>query len=183
MEVKGYKAFNNDKTNRYGIPFEEGKTYTVNEQVSFGNNGHGFHMCANLADVFRYFHYEDDEVCVAEVTGKGTIVKYDDEYYGYYDMYAVSSITIDRFLSRKEIIARMLKDQEFNNQKFLMTFNLNEQEKTCFLKKYRHNEYMLKWILYYQFDCKNLYSIPCEERAEQIRMVLNNGQDNNKRSS
>ena len=79
MEVKGYKAFNNDKTNRYGIPFEEGKTYTVNEQVSFGNNGHGFHMCANLADVFRYFHYEDDEVCVAEVTGKGTIVKYDDE--------------------------------------------------------------------------------------------------------
>ena len=177
MEVKGYKAFNNDKTNRYGLPFVEGETYHMDGPISFGNNGNGFHMCANLSDVFRFFEYQDEEVCVAEVTGSGTIIKYDDEYNGYYDMYSVSQITIDKFLSRKEIIAHMLKDHEFNNQKFLMTFKLTEVEKVRYLKKYRHNEHMLKWLLFYQYG-KDLYKVPYEEGKEQIRMVLENGQDN-----
>ncbi len=183
MEIKGYKAFNSDKTNRYGLPFEEGQTYMMEGPISFGNNGHGFHMCTNLADVFRFFKYEGEDVCVAEVTGRGTMVKTDDEYNGYYDMYVVSEITIEKFLSRQEIIAKMLRDHEFNNQKFLMTFHLTEQEKARYLKKYRHNEPMLKWLLYYQFDCKDLYSIPYEEGKRQIRMVLKHGQNNHKRSS
>ncbi len=183
MVIKGYKAFNSDKTNRYGLPFEEGKKYVVDGPISFGNNGRGFHMCSNLSDVFRYFKYEGEDVCVAKVTGSGHIVKYDDEYNGYYDMYAVSELTINRFLSRQEIIAHMLQDHDLNNQKFLMTFNLTDNEKAHYLRKYRRNESMLKWLLYYQYGYKDLYRCTYEECKEQIRMVLKNGQDNNKRGS
>ena len=61
-EVKGYKAFNKDKTNRYGLPFTEGVTYKVGGDISFGNAGNGFHMCTHLSDVFRYFDAIDDVV-------------------------------------------------------------------------------------------------------------------------
>ena len=44
MEINGYKAFNKDRTNRYGKPFEEGKKYHARGSISFGNSGHGSHM-------------------------------------------------------------------------------------------------------------------------------------------
>ena len=87
-EVKGYKAFNKDATNRYGKPFTEGETYRVTGDIKFGNDGNGFHMCKALSDVFRYVKAEEEDVLVAEVTGRGKYVRRDDNYYGYYDMYA-----------------------------------------------------------------------------------------------
>ena len=39
MEIKGYKAFNHDLTNRYGEKFNEGVTYYVNGPIKYGNNG------------------------------------------------------------------------------------------------------------------------------------------------
>ena len=42
-EVRGYKAFNIDATNRYGKPFTEGETYQVEGEIKFGNDGNGFH--------------------------------------------------------------------------------------------------------------------------------------------
>ena len=137
MEVKGYKAFNVDKTNRYGKPFKEGETYRAHGEISFGNDGNGFHMCTSLSDVFRYFEYPLGEACVAEVIGRGKCLEFNDEYYGYYEMYAVEEITITHFMERKEIIARMLKDHDFNNRKFLMTLKLTEHEKKQYLKLYR----------------------------------------------
>ena len=35
-EVKGYKAFNKDLTNRYGKPFTEGGTYSIFGKLQFG---------------------------------------------------------------------------------------------------------------------------------------------------
>ena len=64
-EVKGYKAFNNDATNRCGKPFTEGETYRVDGEIRFGNEGNGFHMCTFLSDVFRYVNAIDEEVLVA----------------------------------------------------------------------------------------------------------------------
>lgn len=32
MDIKGYKAFNNDMTNRYGKLFHEWETYSIDEK-------------------------------------------------------------------------------------------------------------------------------------------------------
>ena len=42
-------------------------------------------MCSNIEDCFRYVCA--DKSIIAEVIGFGDIQKYDDEYYGYFDMY------------------------------------------------------------------------------------------------
>ena len=120
-EVKGYKAFNCDSTNRYGMPFTEGSTYSVEGDISFGNKGNGYHMCTSLSDVFRYVNATDEDVLVAKVTGSGDRVKFDDNYYGYYDMYSVREITIDKFLTREEVIGIMLNSTSFQVRKFLIT--------------------------------------------------------------
>ena len=129
MEVKGYKAFNKDATNRYGQPFTEGGTYHVEGEVKFGNDGNGYHMCTSLSDVFRYVNATEDDVLVALVTGRGKYDKYDDTYYGYYDMYSFEEMTIDKFLSREEVIERMLNSPAHEVNKFLSTCRLSEEEK------------------------------------------------------
>ena len=153
MVVKGYKAFNNDKTNRYGKKFIVGQVYHNNNDLKFGNNGHGFHMCTSLCDVFRYF---GSDANVAKVIGFGNCICYDDEYYGYYDMYAVANLYIEKFLTRDEIISEMLNSSNFEIKKFLSTFTLNDIEKNLFLEKFKNNEEMTNLILYYQFGV-NVY--------------------------
>lgn len=181
-EVKGYKAFNKNATNRYGISFIEGQTYRFFGRISFGNNGNGLHLCTTLADVFRYVDAIDDEVLVASVTGRGQMVSFNDEYFGYYDMYAVEELTVDKFLTRREILDKMLEASEFDVKKFMMTFKLSLEEAYEFLNKFASNYDILLSILYYQFGYKDIYEKKDDMRNEQIRKVLKYGQDNNKRS-
>lgn len=173
MEIEGYKALNKDHTNRYGMLFEEGKSYSVNGDVSFGTSSkNGFHMCSHLADVFRYF--DSDESVVAKVIGKGKMVSYNDEYYSYFDMYAVSEIKIVKFLTREEIITEMLNTNSFYLEKFLMTFKLTDTEKILFLKKWQNDLHLQKLILYYQYhqkDVNNLSDIEIKRRV----WSMNNG--------
>lgn len=96
--IKGYKAFNSDKTNRYGIPFEAGKAYKVDGDISFGNQGNGFHMCTSISDVFRYIDANDiNNYKIAVVYGYGDSVLYEDDYEGYYDMYACRCMYVKSF--------------------------------------------------------------------------------------
>lgn len=182
MIIRGYKAFHKDKTNRYGKVFEEGKTYSVENPISFGNTGNGYHICTHLSDVFRYFDTAHEEVLVAEVTGRGKFKQYDDEYYGYYDMYSFEEITIERFLSREEIIQMMLHSTEHDIKKFIWTFHLNPEEKITFFETFFHNKTLCDCILYYQFGIDTIYEIPLEERETVVRKVLKYGQNYNKRS-
>lgn len=155
MIVRGYKAFNSDKTNRYGKKFIAGQIYHNNdEELKFGNNGSGFHMCTSLCDVFRYF---DSNASVAKVIGFGNCLGYDDEYYGYYDMYVTSNLYIERFLTREEIITKMLNSSYFDVKKFLMTFTLNADEKKLFLEKFKDDIDITNIILCYQFGL-NVYN-------------------------
>lgn len=179
MTIRGFKAFNFDKTNRYGMVFSEGETYTVDGEVKFGVRGNGFHMCMHLCDVFRYFS-NDEGIAVAEVIGNGKLADYNEPYFGYYDMYAVSELTIVRFLKREEIINKMLEDCDFNVKKFIMTFTLSEDEKVLFLRKFRRNIDILCSILYYQYGIKDIYYLENDDKKEKIRMVLAYGQNNNK---
>ena len=164
MIIKGYKAFNSDRTNRYGKIFREGRVYHNNNDLKFGNNGHGFHMCSSLCDVFRYF---DSDVSVAKVIGFGNFVSYDDEYYGYYDMYVVTNLYIEKFLTREEIITQMLNSSPVALKKFLSTFTLNDIEKNLFLEKYKNDEEITNLILYYQFGIDVYHKDNCLKRIKK----------------
>lgn len=69
--ITGYKCFNKDLINRYGMQFEVGKIYSVNGNISFGNNGNDFHMCVRLEDTLRYFDSFTQEIDICEVIGYG----------------------------------------------------------------------------------------------------------------
>lgn len=180
-EVKGYKAFNKDATNRYGKPFTEGETYYTEGELQFGNNGNGWHMCTALSDVFRYVNATEEDVLVAEVTGRGNYVLRDDHYYGYYDMYCFEEMTIDRFLSREEVIQRMLDSPPHEVKKFFSTCKLSEEEKILFARKFRSDIDVIKSLLYYHFGCTEIYR-DYSLVEERIRKVLTYGQDSNKGS-
>ena len=181
-EVRGYKAFNIDATNRYGKPFTEGETYQVEGEIKFGNDGNGFHVCTALSDVFRYVDATEKNVLVAEVTGRGEYAKYDDTYYGYYDMYSFEEITIDRFMTRDEIIEKMLNSPAYEVNKFLSTCRLSEEEKILFARKFRSNLDVIKCLLYYHYGCTEIYKNDYNFGNEYMRLVLKYGQDNNKGS-
>lgn len=178
-EVKGYKAFNKDKTNRYGLPFTEGISYRVGGDISFGNTGNGFHMCTHLSDVFRYFDAIDDDVVVAEVIGRGDRRKFNDEYEGYYDMYAVRELYVSRFMTREEVIAEMLTATEHDVIKFIKTFKMTGDEKIDFLYHFRDKIKVVEHLLYYQYGYKKVFQEhDGEEQAMRIRLVNKDGQDN-----
>ena len=107
MQVIGYKCFNEDLTNRYGINFEIGKIYSTKGEIKFGNVGNGFHFCKNIEDTFSYFDIFAQNVTVCIVREFGNIVEYEDEYNGYYNMYVSENIEILRELTREEIIQTM----------------------------------------------------------------------------
>ena len=154
---KGYKIFNSNIENRYGKKMEKGKSYSVLGNISFGNQGNGFHFCKNLSDVFRYYDTANDDFIVARVIGFGHIVTYNDEYYGYYDMYASEKIQIVDFLERQEIIEKMLNDNAFAIKKFIMTFKMKSEEIALFKNKFQKDIEMIKLIEYYQEKKTDVY--------------------------
>lgn len=158
MEIKGYKVFSEDGINRYGMEFEEGKKYHVDGTISFGNNGNGIHFCKRMEDTFRYFDAMNGNVKVAEVIGSGDIVEFNDEYYGYYEMYAASDLEVLKFLSREEIIEHFLNRNELFVCRFVSLFKLTEEEILLFKTKFFDNISVLKAIAYYQEKDLDVYS-------------------------
>ena len=135
MVVKGYKCFNKDFTNRYGIKFEVGKIYISISPAIFGINSKRFHLCKNLEDTFRYFDAISDDIKICEVIGSGHIVTYADEYYGYYDMYAVEKLEIKKELTHDEIINYGLNLNSISVKRFIQGFKLTDEEIFMFKEK------------------------------------------------
>ncbi len=158
MVVFGFKAFDNKTNNRYGMHFDAKQIYSVDGEVKFGNQGNGFHMCTNLEDTLRYVNAMEEEVTIAEVIGYGTTVQYNDEYYGYYDMYACEKIYIKKFLSREEIIDMMLLSNDNQVMRFLMGFKLSDIELELFKLKFCNNKRVMDCISYYQESDLEVYS-------------------------
>ena len=130
MFVVGYKAFNKDLANRYGDKFEVGKVYHADGEIKWGNNGNGFHLCTYLEDCFRYV--DPNISLITEVIGFGKIKKYDDDYYGYYDMYVCENLRVVRVISREEIISMMLNTYDDRKDRFIRDFNLTLDELKLF---------------------------------------------------
>ena len=187
--MEGYKCFNKDRTNRYGKQFVEGETYTASREIGYGNDRYGYHMCKNLSDVFRFFDVKSGDYSVAQVTGIGKCVSSGDEdYYGYSDMFSFESIRINKFLTREEIIEKMLEcDIPYLLQHFFQTFPLTEDERIRFAKKYRTEFEIMRHLLYYQFGFQDAYyynSSNYEEVLKRINMEQTErgqayGQDSN----
>ena len=157
MMIMGYKAFDSKTNNRYGMHFEESKVYKVDGEVKFGTCGNGYHMCSRLEDTLRYVDTNDDFV-IAEVIGFGDMVLSEDEYNGYYDMYAVRNIYIKKILSRDEIIKMMLNVNENRAFRFVQFYPLSDEEKEMFKLGYAFSEKVLDGIRYYQEGDKDVYS-------------------------
>ena len=158
MEVKGYKAFNKGLTNRYGRKFELGKEYSTTGEISFGNDGNGFHFCKNIEDTLRYFDAMDGEVAICEVIGSGDIVEYSDEYYGYYDMFAATELEVLKALTREEIINMYLSVPSHRMVRFVQGFRLEPLEKELMRCCYSDDIDVLNAISYYQDGDKDVYS-------------------------
>jgi len=135
MAIKGYKTFDKGLVNRYGKVFIEGKCYEEDVEPKFGNDGRGMHFCKRLEDTLRYFAADEDEVDIAEVTAYGDLAEGEDEYGGFYDMYATNKLRIDHVLTREEIL-RMFLSMEPNERvkRFIHYFKLDDIELSIFQK-------------------------------------------------
>ena len=174
MEIKGYKAFNKNRTNRYGMLFEEGKNYHIDGPISFGNNGNGFHMCVHLSDVFRYFDPNDIEVAL--VIGSGNYDTGEDDTWEepYYEMYSVSDLQIIRFLSREEIIDIMSHSSSSDIVKFFATFTPSEEEALQILRGNRNqfdHDKAVSAFLYY-FKGINVYGLNYSDKARVLQKTI-----------
>ena len=160
MCVIGFKAFNIDMTNRYGMRFELNKTYIASGSIVWGNHGNGFHFCKNLEDTFRYFDALNSEVLIGKVIGDGTVLNVCDEYYGYYDMYVSETIQVTDIMSRHEIINylyTMVDSFSIDRNKinrFISGFRLSEEEIDKLLEMLSEKDY--SYMENYLFNV-NLY--------------------------
>lgn len=157
--VKGFKAFDNNMNNRFGVHFEEGAVYNVLGPAVFGNNGNGYHFCRRLEDTLRYVDGMNSNIQIAEVIGIGDIKKSSDEYYGYYDMYVASSLFIVKVLSREEIIKLGLQMPDFRSERFVKGYRLTDDEINLFKNKFSEDSQVLQAIAYYQEGDHSVYNI------------------------
>ena len=157
MELHGYKAFHYPLVNRYGKVFEENHIYTIPGELQFGNNGNGFHFCKRLEDTLRYVPGMEEEISIAKVTALGDILERNDEYYGYYDMYCMNKIQIDKRLTRDEIVSYYYSCSEERVIRFLQGFLLTPMEIEHFKLLYENNPRILDSISYYQEKKEDTY--------------------------
>ncbi len=144
--IVGYKAFYKGFKNKYGKVFEVGKCYKVRDEYK----NTSYHFCKNLEDTLIY--YREDDIVICEVIGYGDIIKYYNDYYGVYDVYASSEIKIVRVLSRKEIINMFLNMKDLDNRviRFISLFKLNKEEIVLFKRIFKNNTMIMDAISYYQ---------------------------------
>ena len=132
MEIHGYKCFNKNLTNAYGKKFEVGKEYTTIGNLKFGDEGNGFHLAKNIEDTFKFFDTSQKDICVCEVIGSGKILKNDDEFYEYFDLYCVKNLKIVKQLTREELIRLGLMLNPESAKRYVSTLSLTTEEKELF---------------------------------------------------
>lgn len=148
----GYKIFNNDLTNQYGLKFEINKTYTTIGDIVFGVKGNGFHFATNLEDSLRYGNLKEKNInsIISLVEGSGKIIQSNDEYYGYYDLCCASKLKILKILTREEIIEEAKNMLPQRLIRFIQGFALTKEEIEFFKNKNLKNRLIRDYIEYYQ---------------------------------
>lgn len=152
MQKQGFKAFNENMTNQYGLQFEEGKTYRISNDtiLTKGTSGTGFHYTPYLEDTLRYVNGMLEEIKIARVTAGKEIITFDDEYNGYYDISAARELTINHVMTREEILNHMLSQGDFSLIRFVQGYKLTKEEINEIIKKFHYNPALSLAIDYYQ---------------------------------
>lgn len=160
MKQKGFKAFNSNMENQYGMKFEEGKTYSIPEDMNLtkGPLGTGFHYTPYLEDTLRYVDGMSKDIYIARITAKKEIITFDDEYNGYYDISATRELTIEHILTRKEIINYMLHRPIPAIIRFIGGFKLTKEEIAIIKENFNNNLNLSLAIEYYQKNNKEVYN-------------------------
>ena len=143
--MKGYKAFEEGLTNRYGFTYELGKKYYLNGELNWKKNG--FHFCTRPEDTLRYIDAYNHPYNICEVNGSGQIVLYEDEYYGFYDMYASSEMEILRIVPREEIFDMVINSYGDRVKRFISLTELTQDEIEQIRERY---PYLADTIKYFQ---------------------------------
>lgn len=155
----GYKSFSINNTNIYGKNFDIYLKYHVDGDIKFGSNGNGFHFCKRFEDTIRYNGFIENsilhDVNIAKVKASGQIVEGNDEYNGYYDMYACSDIEIICIMKRKEIIDMALNLPLNRMIRFVSLYRLYDSEIDLFRDKSFEINQALDYFQLGDIDCYN----------------------------
>ena len=135
--LKGYKAFNANMTNKNGVKFEVGETYTENNCiVSFNVDESGFMFCERLEDTI-FFAPDRDNIAFAEITALGEIVEGESGQGTYEDIYTTNKMRVDRVIPREEVIEIFLNMRNTERlTRFIQMFNLTPEELAMFYERY-----------------------------------------------
>ena len=152
-KIKGFKAYIN-MMDQFGNKYELDKEYSQSGDIKFGASG--YHFCAHIADVFRYYDGHDENINICEVEGSGKINKYDDEYNEYFDMYSCSNLKILKILSRQEIIDESLHENIYQVLRLIQGFKLTDEELT-YITNECSESIVKKYASYYQKDKKDAF--------------------------
>lgn len=155
--MEGYKIFIGSKdnfVNNYGFQFEEGKIYETSQEICPKKSG--FHFAKRLEDTLRYGNAREEDVIICKVTALGKIIEYEDDYYGYYDIYVTDKIKVNNILSRKEIINYAINLPNYRLTRFIATMRLEDEEIKFFINR---GQEILKYIDYYHFGNKEAFKI------------------------
>lgn len=127
--------------------------YKLDGEVKWSQNG--FHFCKRPEDTLRNFDDFNNELEIALIQASGNIIGYDDEYYGYYDMFASSEYKIIRVMSREEIVREVLTSKNiFRQKRLLERMRLTEEQ----LKLFKGlSEELDDIISYYQYHDTKVY--------------------------
>lgn len=157
MEIYGFKAYDENFKDRYGLTYELGKTYHTNGIVKWHNTG--FHFCSNPEDTFRYVD-AFKPIHLVEVKGFGDIRKYNDEYYGYYDMYVSENIELIKEVTHEELIERYLNERisDFQIIKVVRDLKLTEEDIRQILQVYQNVNDIENYIEYFQYNDKERFN-------------------------
>lgn len=153
--ILGFKCFNQGLKNAFGEQLILDKKYVYDGPIKFRYNG--FHICVNLEDTLRYFDGFHNEVDICEAIGYPRSVLFEDEYNGYYDMYACQGLILTKLLTRTDILNRADAMNENSFRRFAMGYRLTKEELDYFKNKYRNNINVLEHLIYYYED-KTIYS-------------------------
>ena len=144
--MKGYKALDKDLKNRYGFQYEFDKIYILNGKLKWKENG--FHFCKRPEDTLRYVDSWNDNYQIVEVEGSGNLQLYEDEYYGYFDMYVSSEMELVDYVSRDKLFNMVFNsNNEYRVKRLIEMIELTKYEIEEIKEKY---PILIPTIEYYQ---------------------------------
>lgn len=129
--IKGFKVFYKDLTTRSGMSLKVGQSYRIPNHISLKDSA--YHFCHNMEDGLCFFDKKEElEIC--EVLSDDEVIPFENDYYGYYELYAARHIELLKKLTRQEIIdnykelAKNLYINEMRIARFLNGYQLTEEE-------------------------------------------------------